>query len=159
MKTGLAYSLTLSTNSLQPPFPMPKLPRTNSLTFIPKGSNMILQVNNYIQAAVKTLHAASSTGGTIMEQEILYFQFKIYKKVKDPAEWTSRILFLEATVASNPTYKSDTLFNETQSKFTNLLNQGLWHPSDKTPEEQTLAMVAQQHQQTKRVAKKITNQG
>ena len=28
----------------------------------------------------------------------------------------------------------------------NLSNQGLWHPSDKTPEEQTLAMVAQQQQ-------------
>ena len=26
----------------------------------------------------------------------------------------------------------------------------LWHPSDKTPEEQTLAMVAQQHQRNKK---------
>ena len=85
----------------------------------------ILQVNNYIWAAVKTLCATSSAGGTITEQEILYFQFKIYKKIKAPAEWTSHILFLEVTVVSNPTYESDTLFNEMQSKFTNLLNQGL----------------------------------
>ena len=106
----------------------------------------ILQVNNFICAAVKTLKAASTSGGTITDQEILYFQFKFYKKIKAPAEWTSHILFLEATVASNAGYLPDTLFNEVQSKYTNLSNQGLWRPSDKTPEEQTLAMVAQQQQ-------------
>ena len=106
----------------------------------------ILQVNNFIRAAVKTLKAASTSGGTITDQEILYFQFKIYKKIKAPAEWTSHIQFLEATVASNAGYLPHTLFNEVQSKYTNLSNQGLWRPSDKTPEEQTLAMVAQQQQ-------------
>ena len=106
----------------------------------------ILQVNNFIRAAVKTLKAASTSGGMITDQEILYFQFKIYKKIKAPAEWTSHILFLEATVASSAGYLPDTLFNEVQSKYTNLSNQGLWRPSDKTPEEQTLAMVAQQQQ-------------
>ena len=106
----------------------------------------ILQVNNFIRAAVKTLKAASTSGGTITDQEILYFQFKIYKKIKAPAEWTSHILFLEATIASNAGYLPDTLFNEVQSKYTNLSNQGLWHPSDKAPEEQALAMVARQQQ-------------
>ena len=37
----------------------------------------ILQVNNFIRAAVKTLKAASTSCGTITDQEILYFQFKI----------------------------------------------------------------------------------
>ena len=107
----------------------------------------ILQVNDFIHAAVKTLQAASTSGGTITKQEILYFEFKIYKKIKAPAEWTSHILFLEATMASQPHYLPDTLFNEVQSKYTNLTNQGLWHPSDKTPEEPALAMVAQQQPQ------------
>ena len=106
----------------------------------------ILQVNNFICAAVKSLKAASTSGGTITDQEILYFQFKIYKKIKAPAEWTSHILFLEATIASNAGYLPDTLFNEVQIKYTNHSNQGLWRPSNKTPEEQTLAMVAQQQQ-------------
>ena len=119
----------------------PWLPNSNK-------PNPKVQVNNFIHAAVKTLKAASTSGGTITDQEILYFQFKIYKKIKAPAKWTSHILFLEATVASNAGYLLDTLFNEVQSKYTNLSNQGLWRPSDKTPEEQTLAMVAQQ-QQTK----------
>ena len=104
----------------------------------------ILQVNNFFHAAVKTLKATSTSGGMITDKEILYFQFKIYKKIKTPDEWTSYILFLEATIASNAGYLLDTLFNEVQSKYTNLSNQSLWHPSDKTPEEQSLAMVAQQ---------------
>ena len=82
-----------------------------------------------------TLKAASSTVGTITDQEILHFQFKVYKKIKAPAEWTTHILFLESTVASTPGYTLGTLFNETQAKYTTLLNQGLWKPSDKTPEE------------------------
>ena len=86
----------------------------------------------------------------INNQEILYFEFKTYKKIKGLAEWTSHILFLKAMVTTSPMYLLDTLSNETQSKFTNLTNQGLWWPSDKTPEEQTLVMVAQQQPQNKK---------
>ena len=109
----------------------------------------VIQVNNYISSAMMTLKAASSAGGTITDQEILYFQFKVYKKIKAPAEWTTHILFLESTIASTPGYTPETLFNETQAKYTTLLNQGLWKPSDKTPEEQILAMVVQQQQAKK----------
>ena len=112
----------------------------------------IIQVNNYISSAMMTLKAASSAGGTITDQEILYFQFKVYKKIKAPAEWTTHILFLESMVASTPGYTPETLFNKTQAKYTTLLNQGLWRPSDKTTEEQTLTTVAQQQQ-----AKKSSN--
>ena len=106
----------------------------------------IIQVNNYISSAIMTLKAASSAGGTITDQEILYFQFKVYKKIKALAEWTTHILFLESTIANTPGYTPETLFNKTQAKYRTLLNQGLWQSSDKTPEEQTLAMVAQQQQ-------------
>ena len=102
-----------------------------------------------------TLKAASAAGGTITDQEILYFQFKVYKKIKAPAEWTTHILFLESTVARTPGYTPKTLFNEMQAKYTTLLNQGLWWPSNKTPEEQTLAMAAQQ-QQTKKSSNNST---
>ena len=110
----------------------------------------IIQINNYVCSAIKTLKAASTTGGMITDQEILYFQFKLYKMIKAPAEWAMHMLFMEAQMASTPTYLPDTLFNEAQSKYTTLLNQGLWRPSDKTPEEQMLAMVAQQAQQNKK---------
>ena len=60
----------------------------------------VIQVNNYISSTVMTLKAASSTGGTVTDQEILYFQFKVYKKIKAPAEWTTHILILESMVVS-----------------------------------------------------------
>ena len=75
----------------------------NLLDFHPKRFKYnIIQVNNYISLAVMTLKAASSAGRTITDQEILYFQFKVYKKIKDLAEWVTHILFLESTVASTP---------------------------------------------------------
>ena len=74
----------------------------------------IIQVNNYISSTVMTLKPASSARGTITDQEILYFQFKVYKKIKALAEWTTNILFLESTVASTPGNPPETLFNETR---------------------------------------------
>ena len=124
--------------------------RDNLADFHPKQFRYdVIQVNNYISSAVMALKAASSAGGMIMDQETLYFQFKVYKKIKALARWMTHILFLESTVASTPGYTPETLFNETQAKYTTLLNQGLWKPSDKTPDEQTLAMVAQQQQAQK----------
>ena len=55
--------------------------------------------------------------------------------MKSLLEWATHILFLESKVASTAEYTLDTLFNEAQSKYTTLLNQGLWHPSNKTLEE------------------------
>ena len=78
----------------------------------------IIQVNNYISSAGMTLKAALSAGGTITDLEILYFQFKVYKKIKAPAKWTTLILVLESTVASTPGYTPETLFNEIQAKYT-----------------------------------------
>ena len=71
--------------------------RDNLSDFHPKWFKYdIIQVNNYISSTVMTLKAASLAGGTITNQEILYFQFKVYKRIKTPAEWTTHILFLES---------------------------------------------------------------
>ena len=57
--------------------------RDNLSDFHPKRFHYdVIQVNNYLRSAVMTLKAASSAGGTITDQEILYFQFKVYKKIK-----------------------------------------------------------------------------
>ena len=110
----------------------------------------IIQINNYVCSAISTLKAASTAGGMITDQEILYFQFKIYEKIKVPAEWATHMLFMEAQVASTPTYIPNMLFNEAQGKYTTSLNQGCWCPLDKTPEEQMLAMVVQHRQHNKK---------
>ena len=153
MKMGLAYFFTLSTNSVQPPFPMPKLPRTNSPTFIPKGQSMIsFKLTTIFRLLLKTLCAALSAGGTITEQEILYSRFTRKSRLLLNGLPTSFFLrqLQQVTLPMNLTPCS----TRCKVNFSNLLNQGLWHPSDKTPGEQTLAMVGQQHQpKTKRVAK------
>ena len=137
-------------------FSNPQATCDNLSDFHPKRFKYdIIQVNNYISSAVMTLKAAPLARGTITDQEILYFQFKVYKKIKAPAKWNPHILFLESTVASTTGYTSETLFNKTQAKCTTLLNQGLWRPSNKTLEEQTLAMVAQQ-QKAKKSANNAT---
>ena len=77
--------------------------RHNLSDFHPKRFRYdVIQVNNYISSAIMTLKAASSAGGTITDQEILYFQFKFYKKIKAPVEWTMHILFLESTPRDTP---------------------------------------------------------
>ena len=90
----------------------------------------IIQVNKYICTAIKTLQVASTAGGTITDQEILYFQFKVYKKIKVSCKMDITYSVSGAMVASTPEYSPDTLFNETESKYTNLTNQGLWCPSE-----------------------------
>ena len=72
--------------------------------------------------------------------------------IKAPVEWAMLMLSMEVQVASTPAYIPDMLFNEAQSKYTTLLNQGLWRLSDKTLEKQMLAMVAQNNNNiTKRI--------
>ena len=91
----------------------------NLLDFHPKKFRYnVIQVNNYISSAVMTLKKASSTGGMITNQEILYFQYKVYKKIKAPAEWTTHILFPKSTVTSTMGYTPETLFNKMQAKYT-----------------------------------------
>ena len=80
----------------------------------------IIQINNYGCSEIKTLKAASTAGGMITDQESLYFQFKIYTKINVPVEWATHMLFIEAQVASTPSYIPDTLFNEAPSKYTTL---------------------------------------
>ena len=67
--------------------------RDNLSDFHPKLFRYdVIQVNNYISSAMMTLKAASSAGGAITDQEF-FFQFKVYKKIKAPTEWTTHILF------------------------------------------------------------------
>jgi hypothetical protein len=96
-------------------------------------------INNVIRAAVKTLRAGV---GTINNPEIFYYQFKIYKRIKAPLEWTSKILMLENTVSMDPTYTPETLYADVEAHYDKLLADHLWKPSERSPEEQIVAMTA-----------------
>ena len=108
----------------------------------------IKTVNNYIRGAIKTLCSASRGGRAratrISNEEIFYFQFNIYKKIRSPQEWTSKILHWENKISDDDTntITPDDLFNDLERLVTDLSTRGLWKPSDRSPEEQILAMAA-----------------
>ncbi|KAL7565343.1 hypothetical protein ACA910_013565 [Epithemia clementina (nom. ined.)] len=134
----------LVTNLITSTFSSAQATREQLSNFHPKRFKYdIAQVNGYIRSAIKTLRSAGTSTTTITNAEIRYYQFKIYKKIKSPAEWASKMLFLENTAAGDLTYSPDTLFNDTQSHYQTLVDSNLWRPSDKSPEEQAIAMAAQ----------------
>lgn len=121
--------------------------------FHPKRvKNDIGQVNNFICSAVKTLCSTSLTTTTLTDTEIPDFQFCMYKKIKAPVEWITKILYLNAAISANPTDSPDTLYNEMLSLYQCLNDLGIWHPSNHSPEEQVVAIVAKQKEE------KSTNQ-
>jgi hypothetical protein len=99
----------------------------------------ISAVNNTIRIAVKKIRSA----GPVTDQEIFHFQFKIYKRIKSPPEWTSYIMHLENSVGANLAYTPDQLYSEVENRHNKLVDQGLWKPTDRSPEEQAIAMIAQ----------------
>ncbi|KAL7561437.1 hypothetical protein ACA910_009293 [Epithemia clementina (nom. ined.)] len=140
----------LITNLLTSTFSSAQATREQLSAFHPKRVKYdIPQVNAYIRSAVKTLRSAGTSTTTITDAEILYYQFKIYKRIKAPAEWTSKLLFLENVAASTPNYSPDTLFNKVQSHHQTLVDSNLWRPSDRSPEEQAIAMAANKKEEQK----------
>ena len=136
---------TIITDTFQATFSNAQATRGALLNFQPKRLKYnILDINNNIRGCVKTLRAASTLGTRLTDQEIFYFQFKIYKRIKSPVEWTSKILFLENLFSLTPNMNPESLFTETNSHYARLLNEGLWKPSDCSPEEQAIAMAANQ---------------
>ena len=102
----------------------------------------ITAINNVIRIAVSKLKASAGTNESISFNEIFYYQFKIYKKIRSPTDWITRILFLENKMTSDPSYHPEDLYNDSELQFNKLLDDGQWKPSDKSPEEQAIAMAA-----------------
>ena len=137
---------TILTDTFQATFSNAQATRDALLNFQPKRLKYnVLDINNHIRGCVKTLRAASTLGTRLTDQEIFYFQFKIYKRIKSPVEWTSKILFLENLYSLTPNMNPESLFTETNTQYSKLLNEGLWKPSDRSPEEQAIAMAASQN--------------
>jgi hypothetical protein len=114
--------------------------RDNLANFDPKRLKYdIPQINNTIRVAIKKIRSA----GAVTDQEIFHFQFKIYKRIKSPAEWPSYLMHLENNIGTNPAYNPDRLFTDVENQHSKLVNQGLWKPADRSPEEQAIAMIAQ----------------
>jgi hypothetical protein len=114
--------------------------RENLSNFEPRRLKYdVPQINSAIRVAIKKNRSA----GPVNNQEIFHYQFKIYKKIKSPTEWTSYLMHLENTVGTNTTYTPEQLYTDVENHHSKLVNQGVWKPSDRSPEEQAVAMIAQ----------------
>ena len=119
--------------------------RNQLFVFHPKKVKYdVTNINNFIRLAIKKLRSAAGENAAVANSEIFYHQYKIYRKIKSPVEWTSKLLFLENANAANADYTPEDLFRDTEEYFCKLSDEGRWRPSDKTPEETAMAMVATQ---------------
>jgi hypothetical protein len=113
--------------------------RENLSTFEPRRLKYnIPEVNSAIRLSIQKIRSA----GEVNNQEIFHYQFKIYKRIKSPTEWTSYLMHLENTIGTNPNYTPEQLYTDTENQHNKLVNQGLWKPADRSAEEQAIAMLA-----------------
>ena len=134
----LLYNILTSTFTAT--FSSAQSTRENLSTFEPRRVKYnVPELNSAIRLAVQKIRSA----GEVMNQEIFHYQFKIYKKIKSPTEWSSYLMHLENTIGTNHAYTPDQLYTDVENQYNKLVNQGLWKPADRFPEQQAIAMIAQ----------------
>ena len=109
-----------------------------------KYSYNIKSTNEFIHRALRVMRAASEDGRSPSRQEALYFIFGAYKKIKSPPEWVQTIQFYENQMASTPALANEeTLYEKAEALQQKISKSSTgWKPSDKSPEEQVIAMMA-----------------
>lgn len=116
----------------------------------PKRFNYdIKETNEFIRRALRIMRAASEDGKSPSKQEALYFIFNVYKKIKSPQEWVQTIQFYENQMGSDPTLASEEKLYEQAKTLQEKIEKSPtgWKPSDRSPEEQVIAMLAEQKKQ------------
>jgi hypothetical protein len=113
--------------------------RDNLAAFSPASFKYnIPQINSAIRIAIKKIRSA----GQVTNEEIFHVQFKIYKKIKAPAEWSSYLLHLQHLIGRDRTYTPEQLYTDVENQHSKLVDDGHWKPSDRSAEEQAIAMMA-----------------
>jgi hypothetical protein len=92
-------------------------------------------VNAFLRTGVQALRAS----GPVNNDEVLYLQFKAYKRIRSPDEWASKVLFLENSVT--PATTPEEVYSHLENHYQKLVDQGLWKPSDQSSAEQALALL------------------
>jgi len=106
----------------------------------------IQATNDFIRKALRVMRAASGDGATPGRQEALYFIFSAYKKIKTPEEWSRTIQFYENQLYADPANATKEALYEKGEALQQKIAKSPegWHPSDKSPQEQVIAMLAEQ---------------
>ena len=105
----------------------------------------IPSINNFIRLAIKKLRASAGTNAAVANPEIFYFQYKIYRHIKSPLEWTNKLLFLENSQAANVNVctskdPSSLLFMSTMPQYF-LLMRRTYKPSSRNYKRHTFSRM------------------
>ena len=74
---------------------------------------------------------------------MMFYTFKAYKSIKAPSEWTQHVLHLETKAGKQTSFKLENVMDSAQKKFSDLKAQNNWKPSDKSPDEHLVSLLAQ----------------
>ena len=138
----------LVTMSQQTTFIQANSMRDQLNTLHPKRFNYnVKSINDFIRRALRIMRAASDNASSPSRQEALYFIFTTYKKIKLPTEWVQTMQFYENQMATQPANiaTEESLYEKAESLQQKIEKSPTgWKPSDKTAEEQVVAMIAEQ---------------
>lgn len=107
-----------------------------------KYSYDVLKVNEQVRISLDAIKVASAQGQGVNNQEALFILFEIYKRIKVPRSWVAHISYLESRAGMETDYKYSALMNEAARKYQELRDKNEWKASDKAPDEQILALIA-----------------
>jgi len=82
------------------------------------------------------------SGQAISNQELIFYLFNAYKRIKTTLAWTAKINFLESQARHDPTYSPTILMDEVDKYYNDLKNNDEWRPSDQSAKETVIAMLA-----------------
>ena len=102
----------------------------------------IVKVNKYVQLSSKAIRQGAPSGQALSNQELLFYLFNTYKRIKAPSAWTAKINFLESQAGCDTTYTPTVLMDEVDKYYNDLKNNDEWRPSDQSAEETIIAMLA-----------------
>jgi len=82
----------------------------------------IVKVNEYVRLSSKAIHQGAPSGQALSNQELLFYLFNTYKRIKAPSAWTAKINFLESQAGCDATYTPTVLMDEVDKYYNDLKN-------------------------------------
>jgi len=86
----------------------------------------IVKVNEFVRLSSKAIRQGAPNGQAISDQELMFYLFNAYKRIKAPSAWTAKINFLESQAGHDQTYTPMALMDEVEKYYNDLKNTDEW---------------------------------
>ena len=117
--------------------------RNNLATVHPKRFGYdIRALHSFITHGVGVMRAAADNANAVADHEVQYFLFAAYERIKAPIQWVQTIIFYK-NQAANDSWTATDLMAKVEALQNDLDTKGQWKPSDVSPDELVVSMLAQ----------------